>query len=415
MIYTYHVFNIKSSYALRAILLLLAGAFSAIQSVAIDTAALMNHIHVMQEIKQRFKQKLPKELAQNNEPTATQSYLNVPQLHALTEHEFSSEKVAFKQIINQAIEREKEFNGTHYVFYHAQNNSFSIVQDLLKRIHSYLSLTAQREDFTFLRSWHDALSIVQVNQFIDEYERGNPNSVWFDGDHDLVKKLLSVNLSFFGNAWRWGESTFTCFLKNKSFFAPAVHPLLQSIFDEFHFDKKYIPELLKLADLIYSQQGNLFQIFIPKQIVNDVVYLAHKQGTPYRDQIVAQVYDAKKRRHLKIREILDMYKNNPAAINALGGQTIIPGSSTLLMDALQARIIFSNEHTLNPESGIKIFRYTTVDDQKLMQYEQAYDQIIQKLMNVWIESGSYKKLNTRTMQLNTDRLMRLMRYIQQGI
>ena len=61
-------------------------------------------------------------------------------------------------------------------------------------------------------------------------------------------------------------------------------------------------------------EGNLLQIFIPKNKVDQCVYLARAFGTPYESVIAPAAYDYAKKRHTRIGPVLEKYINNPASI-----------------------------------------------------------------------------------------------------
>lgn len=307
--------------------------------------------------------------------TATQAYLTVNSLKELSNTNFNKAKEQFKDIITEIALREKQLSDQYYVFYHGQKNYFRIVQDFLTILYEYL-YQRKLNDFIFLRPWHKAFQCADVNAFIDANENNMHLKDWNDNDPDLVKKLLSVNISLFGNSWKWGESSFKYFLTNRSIKPPEIKSLFEEIFKDFNFNEKFIDQIVTLHQLIRTEQGCLFQIFVPKTIVNSIVYLSQVLGTPYRKSIIADYYDDAKQRHLCISPILEKYRNEI--------ETLIEP------DKFQARILLSREFMLNPDSGIKIFRYTTSERAKNKQYLERLHSIIKAMIIDWFESGNYK-------------------------
>ena len=93
-----------------------------------------------------------------------------------------------------------------------------------------------------MRLWYESREKADMNKFIEEYEGGSPIT-WSDQDSPSVKELLSVNLSLFGNTNQWGECSLKAFTTNCSYFFNSVMPLIEDIFKEFGFDKKYLKDL----------------------------------------------------------------------------------------------------------------------------------------------------------------------------
>ena len=133
---------------------------------------------------------------------------------------------------------------------------------------------------------------------------------------------------------------------------------MEEIFSFFGFKKSYINQLLVLNNQISTHEGNMIQICVPKKLVDAYVYLARPGGYTYNQVIVQQDFDYTKFRHRKISGVLNMYKNNPHNI-------------AHLMDGLQARILVCSDRLgLNPFMGVAIFRYTTVEPEKLKDYQE---------------------------------------------
>ena len=65
--------------------------------------------------------------------------------------------------------------------------------------------------------------------------------------------------------------------------------------------------------------------------------------------------------------VLEKYKNYPELINEING--------------LQARIVFYPQGMLNPDSGIKIFRYTMVSKQDMTVYKEQIKALVQEAVS----------------------------------
>lgn len=307
----------------------------------------------------------------------------------------------YKAIILITIQREREFED-HYVFYHAQQNDFRLFYDVLMGIMNWIK-KHDNSAFSYLRVPNKPQFNVKL---ADLLSRG------FSTDHDPVIRaiLLCVNLSLFGNSNDAGESSFVYFMRNQS-----IHQLdvLETIFDELNLNKSFILRLSALyAKYLNTGQGNLIQIFIPKNKVNDTLYLSlaygvplsamkDPQASPYARTIKdfhigfsaplnpfvvhrndqAQTYDPKE---IDPQTYLEIYRHEPLAI---GQQD---------MDAIQARILLSNELMLNPNAGIHMYHYTTFLPENIIAYRKELQAIIDEIMQTW-SSGECSPLSHELM------------------
>ena len=171
-------------------------------------------------------------------------------------------------------------------------------------------------------------------------------------------------------------------------------PLIEDVFKEFGFDKKYLKDLAQLPPLIASKEGTIYQIFIPNKLVDSCAYVCHRWATPYRQPLVASDFDIQKQRHMHCKPVADAYKKKP--------------NSFADLDILQARLLFSQDILLNPKSGVKIFRYTTVPQAKLENYKNKLKKITSGIFNDWLSTLSKKSIaqNTLLAQMPLGILMR---------
>lgn len=323
------------------------------KNASIKKQTLLNHIFLMQDLKKCFKESQPSTAhpIQNGILTPTQAYLSIPTLKQGVEKRWSNEIKRHKPMIDTVMAREKEFQDTHYVFYHAQNGYFRILQDFLKEWYRLLNIKEELNNFDMLRIWNKADQTADAIGFLDNY-KGNIN----DQIPEMQQTILSVNLSLFGNTLINNYcSSFYYFESNYSMSPPNIGALMQNVFTEHGIDHKHIDALFKLA--VEENKANLLQIFIPKELVDQCAYLALPLGKPDNNSVVNCCFDKMKGWHTKISPILDLYQKNPTAI--------IPER----LDLLQARIILSQDIMLNPDSGVKIFRYSPIDDTKMKSYQ----------------------------------------------
>lgn len=312
---------------------------------------------------------------------ATHAYLSIPTLNALAQGAWEKEIAMYEDIIQQAMLKEHELGATHHVFYHAQTCHLRIVQDFIKELYCFLYPTVSVHDFHFLRAWYEFPVTIDANTFVDTHENGVPKN-WDDNTSTLVKKMLSVNYSLFGstqNFGTFGECSFKYFFDNKSVKMKPhqIEGLIHTIFSHFGFSAKHIAELMTIGKIIETQEGSLFQIFIPKEFVDKIGFTAQRLGTPYRMPIVSDYFDSLKQRHTALTPILDAY-------------TQYPGSISDVMDRLQGRLLFSQDVLLNPQCGVIIIRYTTINPAVLQQYEVQLKKYTQSLFKKWLKKVSKK-------------------------
>lgn len=124
----------------------------------------------------------------------------------------------------------------------------------------------------------------------------------------------------------------------------------------------------------------MLQIFIPKGRVDNWVYLACPCDFVFSKKILGDIYDTNKKRHIKISPILDLYKQNPKKLNDLA-----------YIDHLQARILINNDF-LDPDSGVKFFRYNNLNKNITKSYYNELKYIVNKMMLDWLKE-TYGKNN----------------------
>lgn len=306
-----------------------------------------------------------------------------------------------EDFIDNIIAIERQHSDDYFVFYHAQRKEFLIAQDFIKEIFELLHICEQQNAFTFLRFWGKIPPALDVNAFIDN---NNSKGDWSDNDAEFATLLLSVNLSLFGNCTRiagW-ECTFDYFLNDRSvMFGGCLVNILTNIFDFFEFDKQYLQPLLSLLPIIkQSKQGLLFQICIPKNLVDQSVYLSWAGGFPYNFPVPGGKFDKDKNRNLRISPILSLYAKGRSGFDKLRKTSALfidtlkkfeisdlDIAEAIMADRFQARILFSQDVMLNPASGVEIFRYTMIDDAVMAEYEASLKKITHEIVAQWLENN----------------------------
>lgn len=362
------MFYLKSSLFSLLILFSFAGA-KPIQP------QLVKHVHLIGELKERFAQKEIVNKPLRTDKTPTLAYLKAVDEGKIPYNGWGSKpqdiikqyQKDYKQIIDSAIEREQRYCSDYYVFYHGLGNSFNIFQDILKEFHAFLQISGKKVDFEFLRMWQEAEKEIDANVWLSH----NPGYV--------INTLIFVNLSLFGNLQNGGSHSFGYFINNASGSIFFTEQLMNRLFAHYGLRSSYVKELINLNQKYLSKEGTLIQFFIPKDKVDQYVYLGGGSATTYPFPIVPEVWDHKLGRHTKIAPILDKYTNDLGSIANF--------------DYLQACILSSQDFLLNPDQDIKMFKYVTIKDSDREQYKKELKQICNKMFSEWIKDEAYRNLN----------------------
>jgi hypothetical protein len=324
---------------------------------------------------------LPVTPANKSNKTQTESYLSIPVLRESVIKVYRNALTKYPKLIQRIMNQERKFNKDYDVFYHGQKRDFIIFYDVIKEIQNWFNQVPNTPEFEYIRFPEGQNR--KLSEYIVLGELIN------DHDPKIGATLLPVNVSLFGNSSGLLEASFYYFLRSDSVNPPAN--LLTTMFTQLGLNTKYIPEILDLLNLIESQTGNLLQIFIPRGKVNEYVYPCVDFGKPLNTKHAEHVtefpiriacptaawynifnkYTAHDLKTIDMATYLNFYRNHPEAINPQA------------LDKIQARINITEDFLLNSKSGVKIFRYTTVHPDKLLEYQQKLRIIIKEVMEDW--------------------------------
>lgn len=268
-------------------------------------------------------------------------------------------------LIVPVLHNEVRLGATHVPFYHGQQIVHRVYQDILAGVYKALGNTMP-EDFVFLRFWQAGVSQKTAQEFIDAQEGGKGYS-WDDGEPNLAKNILSTTYSLFGNV-TGGSCAFEYYVGNRNNVSYSLADLLRPLFDHYGFDRTYIKRFESTHESLQTKVGGTFcQIFIPKAIVDQCVYISQPGGTPQRNAIDGIMgFDNTKLRYTQISPFLRFLCAHPSHV-----QQRIEGT--------QARIVFIPE-TLDFRSGVKIFRYAQIEPDVLTSYQDTIMRICQEMV-----------------------------------
>ena len=346
------------------------------KTLEIAPAVVFKHMRVIAQLKERFASKIKKPSLYTPSTTQrgpTQAYLSLPNLKEAVDTAFShaTKRPEIAAIVKKVQDREQEFKDDYYVFYHGQLFEFRILQDIVKTLLQIVHLQGKNKHFVYLRVPTEFYTALTPETVAKKFENGAT-----DSNGDLQKRLVSVNLSLFGNSYyTFGECTFDFFIRSSNIFPPPIKDEIHNFFSSYGFPLEFVNQVAELYNKYKTPEGNLIQIFIPKNKVDACAYLCKPFGRPYDQAIVHEHFNFEKQLHTKLGPVLEKYSNSPASISDL--------------DGLQARLIITNDTLLNPNYGITMFRYSTMSKAKKQAYKAELKAIVEKLIITFINNNTF--------------------------
>ncbi len=329
--------------------------------------------------------------------TQSEAHLSLPYIRSLLAKNFPNAE-NYLNIISSVFVKEAIFKKTHYVFYHAQDNKWRIPRDLYYKLYERLRpISATIKDFEFIR-WQIPERQMTAKEFIlDELRQ----SGFIDDDlPDIKAVLVSVNLALFGNVGNTKRCTWEYFMEPTSIEKPSPGSF-KSVLDMFGASYNHIDRLINLDSLLRTKEQTLLQIFIPKELVDDIAYLAFGRGMPAHQQTMDWIVNnvARKRKYQKrypymksLEELHNKFKKEKDK-NPLYRELIERAEkgdfslSSLLeiycntpwkiddINNLQARLTFTNSILTDPSLPIKFFHYDTIPEDIEKKYNTELDKI----------------------------------------
>jgi hypothetical protein len=265
---------------------------------------------------------------------------------------------------------QEALHPNHIFLYHGQTERLTIVTDFLHRLYSKKYKKPLRADFYLLRHLSDGADDSDAQAFLDrlsgEIEDHLP---------EIRSILLSVNLSYFGNLNSSGEATFSYVLNNQSCkytHNQEIYSIFKHIFDKENLCTKYIDELIDLSNEYRAPIGNTYQIILTPEAADKYVYLCNPGGRPCEkiydinnNVVAAEDFCPVKNRYIRCLRLFDRYYTNPESIKHI--------------DSLQARLLLNKNYILNPNSGVKILRYTGLTYEQEQAYQAKLDALCTKI------------------------------------
>lgn len=334
---------------------------------------------------------------QSDKFTQSQAHMSVPEIKKLIDTKYNIKP--YQKMIDAIIGREIEYKDDYDVFYHGMNNLWYVPQDLYTRLYFHFKKLPVEllKSFVFLRFDGMLPSFVNVQDFLVKQLTTNG----LVNDHELTEMLIATNLALFGNVGNDPECTWQYFMKVRNKIEPD-RKMYEKILDIFGLSYTHIDELMQLTKLFNTPEQTIVQIFVPKNKVDEIGYLAWVRGNPAHKQTIDMVLQSlQSKKFEKSSVAMDYYtalfkkeqEKSPVFKNLL--ERVQAGDFKLSyflkfyrnypeliqdINRYQARLIFTHDVLLNPLSGVKIFRYSAVKPEQLQKYQQKFDEVFKKIV-----------------------------------
>ncbi len=258
----------------------------------------------------------------------------------------------FFNVSIEVIKKEIEYCSKGYlVFYHGQQLQHRILQDL-KEIFYEIKDNKKLKDFVFIRQLDSEYgeqinNYDNINIYLKEFFAKHGAS---DNINEIRDTLLPANFCFFGNSIQPGESSFAYFVQSRSIRQVNIMKQIAELFikenrlAQFCIIRSKLKFLFHLFE-VTVKSGNLLQIFIPAKLYK-LIYFSEIYGV----HKCACICDNKNNdcQSCILNKLRARYVKWPVGVDQY---------SLYDIDKEQVRILLQPKYFMNPDSGIKIFRY----------------------------------------------------------
>jgi hypothetical protein len=333
---------------------------------------------------------------QPNRFTQTEAHLSLPFVRELITKSYKVEP--YLDVISRAITNETKHRNTHYAFYNTTSNMWRLAQDLDTRLYARFHPTKSSEQFKFLRFNDEFINSTAQGFLVNELkEKG-----LVDDNTATGAILLSVNFSLFGNVGFPGECSWQYFVSPQGHKAPW-RETYEKMMAKYELTDKYIDELMNLVNIYETKEDTILQVFIPKDKVDEIGYLAWVKGIPAHGETISLILGGAKSRGFMhgikpvMEQLTEQFKkeqeSNPLYKQMMEG--IQAGNFSLdsflkaycnkpwnlkEINDVTGRLLFTPSVLGDPKSGVIINRLSTVSHSKLKEYNDRLNAIIEKMI-----------------------------------
>jgi len=187
--------------------------------------------------------------------------------------------------INNMIAKEKIYCENYFVVYHAAPMIFKLIGDIQTIIyHAKNNKHISENMMIFRMNKLENKEVVDSHSFYN-YMAKKTYNMKLDRESWYKDLAISVNLNLFGGQPDTAESTLEFFIKSIDFSDDISQKIITSILTQFPLGKKtydiYYNRIKKHHDKFYNyKKVILYQIFIRKNIINDILILTTPFGIP---------------------------------------------------------------------------------------------------------------------------------------
>lgn len=359
----------------------------------------------------------------------TDAFMSIPALKDYAGNFFSTnyhhKLLMYEELINKMLEREREYKDKYYVFYHATDSRFFVYQELLLALCKLKTKCKSEDKFIILRNFDSpdfkkdlkkgGIAKTSLSKWMDKKSSYLTQAdIAFNNRTDVQPFFLAVNLSLYANLGRPNSNTLVYFFDNRTGTTPPFKKLTDEVIDQYvtnsTLQKKYSDKLRDISEAldnitkVSNKIGMMLQIFIPKKLVDELVYLSKQQGYYWDYKIpgdsgLDSFYDTTRKRYTKVSPILKRYQNEPDKLvkyykdpgtpneNLKGTLHYIDPIFTnptghkehIVLDRFEGRIFLKKEYFATPKSGILIYRYTALTEAQEKKYRDDIDALVKEI------------------------------------
>lgn len=338
------------------------------------------------------------EVAASTTPTRfvqTEAHLQLPYVRELIAKNYKVEP--YLDTISTVIANEARYKDTHYAFYNTTSNMWRLAQDLYTRLFVRFNPEKKLAGFKFLRFDDESVNASAQGFLVNELrEKG-----LVDDNSATAAVLLSVNLALFGNVGFAGECSWQYFVSPAGHRAP-YRETYEKMMNKFGLTDKYIDQLMALVDIYDTKEDTIVQVLVPKNKIDEIGYLAWVKGIPAHQGTIDSILRSSKSKSFeKVKPTMEKLtaqfaaqkESNPLYKDMMEGiqsgdfgldafLKVLCNKPWELKEAndYTARLLFTPDVLLNPDSGVKFYRFSTASKSKLKEYNTKLNAIIDKLV-----------------------------------
>lgn len=313
----------------------------------------------------------------------------------------------FVDTLTQILLNEEEHKD-YFVFYYGGLGVQGFIESFFTYLHRYLDLSLKKRERSKLEA---CAKYSKMGDFLSEnvFE-------WDCTSHG--RYLMSTNIGLFGNMDNAGECTSHYFSRgrNVTMDSRKLHDLIQEVCTSIGLPVLQ-GKLDYLLDKYAETHGRLKQIFIPKKMVDNIVYMSFPMGLP-----ITKNNSAYEGANNAIEEMAKYFTGKSVVAEkdfaVLIPSTVISGirnfgfanpadfkkNMGFVRDSyLQARILHPSPSFTDqkPAHGIKIYYYFAreKDREKSKKYNKQVDEFVREMISEGLKSGTLKLKDVRLHRL----------------